>query len=50
MIVSLLAGLVMDNFGYYCVLAYCSLSLVVFMVSVWTNSELMVCSILYKCH
>lgn len=31
MIVSLLAGLVMDSLGYYCVLAYCSLSLVVFM-------------------
>ncbi|XP_045136335.1 protein YIF1B-like isoform X5 [Portunus trituberculatus] len=31
MIVSLLAGLVMDSLGYYGVLAYCSLSLVVFM-------------------
>lgn len=31
MIVSLLSGLVMDSIGYYCVLAYCSLSLVVFM-------------------
>lgn len=31
MIVALLAGLLMDSFGYYCMLAYCSLSLVVFM-------------------
>lgn len=37
MIVSLLAGLVMDSLGYYCVLAYCSLSLVVFMVSECTK-------------
>nr|XP_045616707.1 protein YIF1B-B-like isoform X3 [Procambarus clarkii] len=31
MIVALLAGLVMDSLGYYCVLAYSSFSLVVFM-------------------
>ncbi|KAK7074949.1 Protein yif1b [Halocaridina rubra] len=31
MIISLLAGLVLDSMGYYSVLAYCSFSLVVFM-------------------